>query len=247
MRTIKSIMNCIGVNTSGRVSVLFHLYGFSRARVPTDPVQTVTARVSLLTDVTSLLGRHTHLNVIRVGVDNFTSNEIESIDYAIYKARNIYRTVNLGVGRVEHYDISAADSNGRNDIASDSEAEDLTHEWTVPNDALDVFVVEHITADFIGISALDGPCDKDAPSGMNGVLAGAADRFREGLARTFAHEIGHYLGLPHNHGNDCPITADARSNLMAQTRCADSVRNSVVLTAAQGNDVRDHCSVHGGC
>lgn len=248
MRTVKSIMNCIGVDTTGTVSVLFHLFGFSRQRVPADPEPAVTAQVSLLDEVSSLLGRHTHLNVIRVGIDNFTADEIERIDYAIYKARNIYRTESLGVGRVEHYNILAADANGRDDIGSEAEAEDLTQEWTVPNDGLDVFVVENISAGFIGISAVDGPCDKDA-KGMNGVLAGAANRFREGLARTFAHEIGHYLGLSHNHGADpdCPGTAAGRLNLMAQTRCVTDVRNAVVLTAAQGNTARGHCSVHDGC
>ncbi len=102
------------------LSVLFHLYGFSQQRVPTDPEPTVTAQVSLLTDVRSLLGRHTHLNVIRVGVDNFTADEFGKIDYSIYKARNIYRTVNLGIGRVEHYDILVADANGREDIGSEA-------------------------------------------------------------------------------------------------------------------------------
>jgi hypothetical protein len=249
MRSVKSIMNCIGVDTTGSASVLFHLFGFFRSRVPTDPEPTVTAQVSLLDHVQSLLGRHVHLNVIRVGIDSFSADEIDRIDYAIYKARNIYRTVDLGVGRVEHYDILTADSNGRNDIGSEAEAEDLTHEWTVPNNGLDVFVVENISADFIGISAVDGPCNKDAGGGMNGVLGGEVNRFREGLARTFAHEVGHYLSLEHNHGDDpdCPGTAAGMLNLMAQTRCVTDIRNAVQLTAGQGNDVRGHCSVQNGC
>lgn len=248
MRTVKEMMNCIGVDTTGTVSVLFHLFGFFRARVPTDPEPTVTAQVSVLDDVTSLLGRHMHLNVIRVGIDNFSADEIDRIDYAIYKARNIYRTVNLGVGRVEHWDITAADSNGRNDIGSESEAEDLTHEWTVPNNGLDVFVVENISADFIGISPVDGPCDKDAKE-MNGVIGGEVNRAAEGIARTFSHELGHYLNLEHNHGDDpdCPGTATGMLNLMAQTRCASSIRDSVQLTAGQGNTVRGHCFVQNGC
>ena len=48
MRTVKSIVNCVGVDTTGTVSVLFHLFGFSRQRVPADPEPTVTAQVSLV-------------------------------------------------------------------------------------------------------------------------------------------------------------------------------------------------------
>ena len=117
----------------------------------------------------------------------------------------------------------------------------------MPNDGLDVFVVDNISdTDFVGISPIDGPCDKDA-KGWNGAIGGEVNRTWERVARTFAHETGHYLGLSHNHGDNCPTTAVGRANLMAQTRCADSDRDSVVLTAAQGNNVRDHCAVRDDC
>ena len=247
MASVKSILNCIGVSTSGSVSLLRDLFGFLRARVPTDPDPTVIAQVSLLNDLVSLKGKHIHLNIIRVGIDNFTAAEVDKIDYAIYKARNIYRTVNLGIGRVQHFDVTSADANGHDDIGSESESEDLTHDWTVPNNGLDVFLVDNISASFIGRSPIEGPCDKDDKD-MNGVLGGEVNRAADGLARTFAHEIGHYLGLEHNHGDDdCPSTTAGTANLMAQTRCASNIRTSVALTGSQGSDVRDHCFVQDGC
>ena len=82
---------------------------------------------------------------------------------------------------------------------------------------------------------------------MNGVIGGEVNRSASRFARTFAHEIGHYLGLPHNHGDDCPTTASGRANLMAQTRCADSVCNSVQLNSSQGTSIRSHCFVKSGC
>jgi Metallo-peptidase family M12B Reprolysin-like len=259
MESVRSIMNCIGVDTSGRVSLLFHLFGFFRARVPSDPCSSATAQVSLLDHVNSLKGRHVHLNIIRVGVDNFTDDEIDRIDSAIYRTRDIYRTVNLGVGRIEHYDVLASDANGHDDIGSEAEAEDLTQEWTIPNDGLDVFMVDNISdPDFVGISNVDGPCDKNADE-MNGVIGGEVNRTAEAVARTFPHEIGHYLGLEHNHGDapDCPDTTAECDNLMAQTRCAippplgtgcgNGVCQAILLIAAQGNTVRDHCSVQDGC
>ncbi len=248
MENVKSIMNCIGVDTSGDVSVLFHMFGFFRSRVPADPCTTTTASVSLLEHVKALKGKHLHLNVIRVGIDNFTSGEIEKIDYAVYRTRKIYQTVSLGVGRVQHWDVSSADADGKDDLGSEDEAEDLTHDWTVPNNGVDVFVVENISdTDFVGISPVEGPCDKDDKD-MNGMIGGEVNRDSNGFARTFAHELGHYLGLEHNHDDDeCPSSSSGRANLMAQTKCADSICDSVQLTSGQGSDVRDHCFVQDGC
>jgi hypothetical protein len=246
MASVRSILSCIGVDASGSVSILRDLFGFLRARVPTDPDPTVTAQVSLLNHLVSLEGSHIHLNIIRVGIDNFTSAEVDKIDYAIFKARNIFRTVSLGIGRVEHFDVTSAEANGHDDISSEDEAEDLTHDWTVSNNALDVFLVDNISADFIGLSPVGGPCDKNDKD-MNGVLGGEVNRGADGLARTFAHEIGHYLNLSHNHGEDCPTTPAGTANLMAQTRCASNVRTSVVLTGSQGSTVRGHCFVKDGC
>jgi hypothetical protein len=101
MASVKSIMNCIGVDTSGTVSVLGRLFGFYRVRVPTDPCSADSAEVSLLDQLQSLQGRHIHLNILRVGIDNFSDAEVDRIDYASYIARNVYRTVNLGIGRSE--------------------------------------------------------------------------------------------------------------------------------------------------
>lgn len=247
MASVKSILNCIGVDTSGTVSILGNMFGFLRWRVPDDPCSTATAQVSLLNQVRSLQGSHIHLNIIRVGIDNFTSAEVDRIEYAIYKAHNIFNTRSLGVGRVEHYNVTSADAGGKDDLGSQDEAEDLTHDWTVPNDGIDVFMVDNISdTSFVGISPRPGPCDKDDKD-MNGVIGGEVNRSASGVARTFAHEIGHYLGLPHNHGANCPTTASGRANLMAQTRCADSVCNSVQLNSSQGSTIRSHCFVKSGC
>lgn len=254
MASVKDMMNCIGANTSGSISVLFDFFGFFRGRVPADPDTSVTAQVSLLDLMNSLQGKHVHLNIIRVGIDTFTddpssdSDELDEIDYSIYKVRNVYRQVNLGVGRILHWDVTVAQADGKHDIGSDDEAEELTDDWSVDNDGIDVFMVKNIsTSDFIGLSPVEGPCDKDDKD-MNGVLGGEVSRTAEGIARTFAHEIGHYLGLEHNHDDDeCPDTTAGRDNLMAQTGCANSIRDSVVLSSSQGSTMRSHCFVKDGC
>ncbi|HEY9832620.1 MAG TPA: zinc-dependent metalloprotease family protein, partial [Stenomitos sp.] len=246
MASLKSLLNCIGVDASGDVSVLGNFFGFIRNRVPADPDTSVTASVSMLQQMRGVQGKHVHLNIIRVGFDTLSSAvqalALEKIDYATYRTQNIYRQVNLGVGRVQHWVISAADSNGRDDLANEDEAEALRDEWSVPNNGIDVFVVRNISDEFVGISPIGGNCDKNEKD--DGLIGGEINWDFERFSRTFAHEIGHFLGLSHNHGKkpDCPASTEGKNNLMAQSRCAISIRNSVNLTNSQGEDVRDHCS-----
>lgn len=257
MASVKAILGCIGVDTGANVSILGDLCGFLRRRVPTELDTTVTASVSVLTQVRDVQGAHIHLNVIRVGFDALGGGATaldaahEKLDYALYRTRVIYRPVNLGVGRVLHWFIDAADADGADDLGSEGECDDLIADWSVPNDGVDAFVVRNISdPDFVGkASDIPGECDKEAKD--DGVVAGEIGRASEGFARTYAHEIGHHLGLSHNHGDDCPGTTAGCNNLMAQTRCATGcgggVRVAVTLTGGQGSTMRSHCAVRAGC
>jgi hypothetical protein len=252
MASVKSTMSALGITPGG--SLLFHFFGFKRALVPPDPV--TTASVSVLGQIHSVQQQHVHLNVIRVGFDRIPGDTaqdqaLQSIDYAIYRTRIIYAQVNLGVGRVLHSHIDAVHAEGFDDIGSKQEADDLVASFSVANDGIDAFVVRNISANFVGkASAIPGVCDKKTPD--DGVVAGEATRTGDGFARTFAHEIGHHLGLFHNHGPkpNCPNTTTGCNNLMAQTRCATScgggTRVAVLLTSAQGATMRGHCSVQNG-
>lgn len=246
MHSLRALANCIGI--SGALSVLRDFYGFARGRLPADPTG-VTVSVSLRRQARRLKGRHCAINVIAVGSDQFTDADYEELDYALLRLRDIYDPVNLGVGRVLHWVVSTADANGLDTPTSRGDLEDLTQDWTVDNDGIDVFIPHNMSVAsnggmVLGRSAIDGPCDKDA-KGMNGVTCGLWGA--EQTARTFAHELGHYLGLEHNHGDNCPTSTAALNNLMAQSRCASSTRNSVLLTSGQGSNMRDHCAVRVGC
>lgn len=244
--SIRALAGCVGI--TGQFSILGDFFGFARGRLPPDPTG-VRVEVSLREQATRLRGEHSHLNIIAVGSDQFTDNDYIEIDYSIFKLRNVYRPVGVGVGRVQHWVVSTADANGLDTPTTTGDLEDLTQDWTVPNDGIDLFVPHNMSVAsnggmILGRSAIDGPCDKDA-KGMNGATCGLWGS--EQTARTFAHELGHYLGLSHNHGDACPTSTAGQNNLMAQSRCALSTRNSVLLTSSQGDNMDDHCSIMGGC
>lgn len=238
MASIRDLADCIGV--TGDFSILRDFYGFFRGVLPPDPTGAVV-QVSLLRQTQRLEGEHCHLNVIAIGVDNFTDAEDIQIDYSLYRIRDIYHQVGVGVGRVLHFGVDTADADGLDSPTTEDDLEEITDHWTVDNDAVDVFLpfnmnVPSNNGQVLGLSAVDGPCDKDA-KGMTGSVAGlwGGDQ----VARTFAHEVGHYLGLSHR--NNQP------DNLMCQSGQANNMRTSVDLTTGQGNDMKDHCFVRDDC
>lgn len=253
--SIRSLMACEGADMSVDQSVLFRLFGFIRGLVPPDPDTTVTASVSLRQLANDLDGDHIHVNVIRVGFDVLSATALADalieLDYSVYRIRNIYRPQGVGVGRTLHWFIDAADADGADSIGSNGEARDLWRSWSVDNNGIDAFVVRNIAGNLLGLSPVGGDCDKGSKD--DGCLAGGVDSNDEGLSRTFAHEIGHFLDLPHNHGGNCPTATNDRMNLMAQTRCVPFVggvrdtRNAVRLTNTQGNKMDNHECIRGGC
>ncbi len=177
MASLKSIMGCVGIDTSGSVSVLRRLFGFRRSLVPTDGVATTINQVSLLQKIQGIQSKHINLNVIRVGFDLLSDEDLglEKLDYAILRIHEIYRPVSLGIGRVEHYVISSADADGADNLGSEDEADELSDDWSVYNNGIDAFVVRNISDDdFVGISPVGGDCDK--PSKRDGLVAGEIGR-----------------------------------------------------------------------
>lgn len=135
--SLRAFAGRIGI--SGPFSVLGDFYGFRQRRLPTDPMG-VQVEVSLTEQITSLRGRHFNLNVIKVGSDQFTNADHNELDYSIFKVRNVYRQVGLGVGRILHWRVTTANANGLDSPTTEGDLEDLTGDWTVSNDGIDLFI-----------------------------------------------------------------------------------------------------------
>lgn len=249
VRSVRQAMSAMDLAGAGNLSVMRDVLGFWRGTAPTDPDTGSPVEVSLSEAFVALERPHVHLNLIEVGFDAAGVGNLDAVDdkvdYAVHRTRRIYATVGLGLGRVSYYWIGVAQANGYDDLGSESEADDLSDDWSVSNDGVDMFLVANISdTDFVGISPVPGDCDKGDKS--DGLIGGEVGREAEGFSRTAAHELGHFLDLSHNHGDTCPTATTARENLMAQTKCCVTTRSSVLLTSSQGTTMRGRCQVRAG-
>lgn len=169
------------------------------------------------------------LNIILVAGDSFTPAEIQKVRDSSVIMRQIFAQVSIGVDRVAWYEISTSEAGIFAVIDSESEAEDLTDDWTIQNNSLDLFIVRSMNgAD--GWSAVDGSCDKDS-KGMTGSVV-SLNGSTANSGNTFAHEIGHYLGLNH-----IPDTG----NFIGGNGNSDSWTDIYVW---QDNTMKRHCFMH---
>jgi hypothetical protein len=245
MASISDGAKCLGIPVKG-ISLVTDFFGY-RARGH-------TGKLSLRKQLKLIAGTHVHLNIIRVGTENFTTADLQEIDQAVEFMRVIYAQVNIGVGRVSHFQIPEATAQESSIFSStigwDPIASWLTNAWTVHNDGLDVFVVRSWLGPTIGRSEVGGPCNKDDDCQMTGsVVAIEGNATTSGIV--LAHEVGHYLGLAHvieipfiDLDADGVVDSWVPSSLTGNLMFPIALASAQTLTGLQGGGMILHCFMH---
>ena len=145
-------------------------------------------------------------------------------------ARDIFGAAGIGIGRYDRWwMIPLSDNTGYDVIDDDCEASDLVDEFDAPGGGIDVFFVLSYAGSTAGLYPWKG----------DGVVVESREMTFLGTARTFSHELGHYLGLGHE--NDKP------NNLMCQSSQANPMPGSTQLNSGQISDIKDHDDTTGAC
>jgi hypothetical protein len=144
------------------------------------------------------------VNIIKVGA--FGSQEHVDLYDAVNQMRQVFERRDITLRGVNRHIISNADAGSYTTINSEDEFRDLLEDWSVPNNFVDVYVVQSFSwSGFNGFAGgIPGPAAKggrtDGVAADKSGFTDASGTMRlpvTTLAQLIGHEIGHYLGLSH--------------------------------------------------
>jgi len=236
MTSLRTIANCISI--TGEISIIRDFFGYKSGvyghmsfedvaakgvdGVAIDP--NAPGRLSLLQQVDLLKGPHINLDLIRVGIEDFTTVREQELDVAVQITRELYARIGLGVGRVLRFSIKKADARGLTVIETEDDVYELIDNFSAPGGGMDVFFVKDIEL------RADGETPVKDPEGTVVSLTGSTTT---GIA--LAHELGHYLGLDH---------VSLSTNLMSENTFP---KLPFDLTSEQVSDMKSSEHVAEGC
>jgi len=140
------------------------------------------------------------VDLIRVGLEDLQGVD-DRIDRANLRARELYATVDIGIRRFFHSQITRADADGLDTIFSKKDSRKLRRRWRGPHEhALDVFAVRQYQVDATDLGGIctinsNRTCNKNLRA-ADGCVVGFTGPSPFG-GELLAHEIGHGLGLEH--------------------------------------------------
>lgn len=177
------------------------------------------------------------VNRILVGAELFTATDRQNVADAI----TVMRQIMLGAGLRLEFDmfkLSAADAGRFVHITSRSDAAALTYRVQAgPFGTVEMFIVRTMSGSASGWSPVGGSCDK-RDKGMTGIVVSLNGKDAANDGNTFAHELGHYLGLSHV---SCDDPALARNFIRGAGTCSSEANTEV--TADQATTMLQHCAV----
>ncbi len=233
MVSIRQLAGCLGLPSDFSIVGDFFGYASPPPWTNANSQANLPQQLSVLTQAKRVQQKHVHLDLIRVGTDGnglLLPADEENLDCAVQWARDILAPIGLGIGRVNRWwNIPLSDGTGYEAIGDDCEACDLVDEYTAPSGGIDVFFVDTYVGNTVGL----------APAKGDGVVVESRANNFLGTARTFTHELGHYLGLGHEQAKP--------NNLMCQTQFANPMPASIQLDQSQTDTILDHSDVRPPC
>lgn len=184
------------------------------------------------------MAAHFDVNVILVGADKFTPAQHQQVNDSIQVMTSIYAPLGPTVGILSKFAISTANSRGLHIVIDAADAEKLADLFSVKtNEAIDLFVVANLVlAD--GWSPRPGKCPKLIRKGMRSPVV-SLNGTAANSGNTLAHEVGHFLGLPH--AEDDPSLVGP--SLVASNFMRHDSGTNTSMTQAQSDRMRSHCTV----
>ncbi len=174
------------------------------------------------------------VNLTLVGVEGFSAADRADVDQGVLVMRTIFVAADIHLS-INRFRMSVAQAGRLVTVTGLADAQSLTEKAAGPDNSVDMFVVKRMTGQGEGWSPIGGPCNKQR-KGMTGIVVSlngdAANR-----GNTFAHELGHYLGLPHASCSD-PAFND---NFIRGGSCSSD--SNTVVTPEQAAIMKTHCAV----